>query len=56
MNTKQEQSMSLKASLNVSNNEISDLATLKAIKEFHEGKNISKTFDSVEDLMKDLDT
>ena len=48
-----EQAMPFKSTLHC--NEIPNAETLQAIKDFHEGKNMSKSFNSVEELMKDLD-
>lgn len=50
-----EQAMPFKSTLNVYPQEFPNAETMKAIREFHEGKNVSKTFDTVEELMKELD-
>lgn len=49
-----EQGMPFISSLNVDNPRL-NRETLKAIKEFHEGKNVSKSFTSIDELMEDLD-
>ena len=49
-----EQAMPFKSTLNVYPHEIPNAETLKAIKEFHEGKNVSRTFDYCEPHTRDF--
>lgn len=50
-----EQGMPFRSSLNVDSPHRLNDETMKAIKEFHEGKNVSKSFSTVDELMRDLD-